>query len=151
MLIFIVTLGCAFVFAVCTFLLVSHFKHRRTVVEHDALRELFWQRRSRIPLLIEVIKRNEAGDTTSISKLIATRSEISALSGKTVPLSEEAKKEMLLTSLIHDVLAKSRQHRALQGDSLFLSLEKEFAEAAKSIEALQKRLQDTAPKHRIKT
>lgn len=113
----------------CVFgITLMSFYSNQIKTQQNILEEALWQRRSRIPLLIEIAGRGSA--FTEKQKLIDLKDEASS---GAYSLLEVVSVEKEITGLVAAVFQKTETDPDLKSDGLYLSLQKEFAEALEQI------------------
>lgn len=127
------TIGVIVFLILFTTFLVLRFQAKEILKKEKHLQEALWQRRNKIPLLLEVIAR---GGITSPSRteIIKLRAEVSS-SGHA--LFDEINLEKQITKLSTELFMEADRTPELKRDALFLSLKKEFADVMQNINAAQ--------------
>lgn len=101
---------------------------RRLKAQQQKIRELFWQRRSRIPLFIELaFPNNREPEVTGIIKM---RQELSACE---MIFSEEVIKENTLHEALQNVRSQLQNSPSYKANTALISLEKELDEMQSAV------------------
>lgn len=127
------TIGVIVFLILFTFFLVLLFQAKEIIKKEEQMQEALWQRRNRIPLLLEAIAR---GGITSPSRteIIKLRAEVSSARNA---LFDEINLEKQITKLSTKLFMEADVNPELKRDALFLSLKKEFADVMQNINAAQ--------------
>ena len=90
--------------------------------------EELWERRHRIPLLLEVVARGQGASQKK--EVISLRAKVSS---RAYTLQEQIGFEKSLSHLLADLFQKNEFESNLKSDAIFLELQKEFSEAVSGI------------------
>lgn len=113
--------------------LLFRFKKGQLEKKKEGLEESFWQRRHRIPLLLEITEQSDEAIIDVRAKLMRGQGQSSPLS-----FSEELVLEGKLTGLLEDLFQKIALQNKVSTNVLFLALRKEFSELFAEIETTKK-------------